>query len=301
MNDPIATARPTAHRQVRAGPLRHLLFAVFVALAPCVNAAVSGADNHLQVELVSARLALVPGQTAQLGLRLRHDAHWHTYWINPGDSGLPTTLAWTLPPGFHAQDIAWPLPQRFTVGGLYNFGYDGEVVLPVPLDVPADVQPGTTAHLAVLAKWLVCREECIPGKAELTLDLPITTAPAQPDPRWTHQFTDAERAQPQASAWTGTARLAGERIEIALRGPGLPEADRLDAFVAQRKLFDNKPPAIRRDGDALLIDAGRSEYFSIAPALRDLDLVLTAPTATGMRGWRVRVRLVTPIATPAQP
>ena len=133
---------------------------------------------------------------------LRHEPHWHTYWINPGDSGLPTTLAWTLPPGLKTQDIAWPLPKRFDVGGLYNFGYDGEVVLPVALSVPADAEPGTTAHIAVEAKWLVCREECIPGKASLTLDLPIVDRAAETG----RALDDAVRARAPCPA-------GGDRVE----------------------------------------------------------------------------------------
>src|SRR3982751_3346550 len=82
--------------------------------------------EHVSVELISEHSELAPGQSLQLGLLLRHEPHWHTYWINPGDSGLPTTVTWTLPEGLKTQDIAWPMPKRFDVGGLYNFGFDGE-------------------------------------------------------------------------------------------------------------------------------------------------------------------------------
>ena len=255
----------------------------------------SSATEHVSVELISEHASLLPGQSQQLGLLLRHEPHWHTYWINPGDSGLPTTLAWTLPPGLKTQDIAWPVPKRFDVGGLYNFGYSGEIVLPVALSVPADAQAGTSMHIAVVAKWLVCREECIPGKASLTLDLPIVTEPPKPDARWTMQFARARLAQPEATAWKGTTHSDGDRIAITLRGPSLPEGDGLDAFVSQRKLVDNKPPAIRRDGDALIVDFGKSEYFGTPP--ETFDLVLTQPSAVGVRGWRIQV----PFAAPAAP
>jgi DsbC/DsbD-like thiol-disulfide interchange protein len=251
--------------------------------------------GHVDVELISEHTSLLPGQSQQLGIRLRHEAHWHTYWINPGDSGLPTTLAWTLPPGLKTQDIAWPLPKRFDVGGLYNFGYDGETILPVTLSVPADAKAGTSAHIAVDAKWLVCREECIPGRKSLTLDLPITAEPPKPDARWTMQLARARLAEPQATAWKGTTHSDGDRIAVTLRGPGLPDAASLDAFVAERKIADNKPPAIRRDGDALTVEFGKSEYFGTPP--ETFDLVLTQPTAANMRGWRIQV----PLAAPAAP
>ncbi|MGH8172175.1 MAG: hypothetical protein ACREPX_03445, partial [Rhodanobacteraceae bacterium] len=142
-------------------------------------------------------------------------------------------------------------------------------------------------HLTANVKWLVCREECIPGKASLVLDLPIAAAPAKPDPRRTTEFANARLAQPQASAWKGDAAMTGDRIVITLRGAGLPTADGLDAFAAQRKLFDNKPPQIARDGDALIVSAGKSEYFVTSP--ETLDLLVTAPSAAGVRGWRVRI------------
>ncbi len=72
-------------------------------------------------------------------------------------------------------------------------------------------------------------------------------------------------AQPEATAWKGTTHADGDRIAITLRGPSLPDGDGLDAFVSQRKLVDNKPPAIRRDGDALIVDFGKSEYFGTPP------------------------------------
>lgn len=255
------------------------------------------AAEHVSVELIGEHTSLVPGQTLQLGLLLRHESHWHTYWVNPGDSGLPTTLTWTLPSGFKAQDIAWPLPKRFDVGGLYNFGYDGEVVLPIALSVPSNAQAGTSAHLAAEAKWLVCREECIPGKASLTLDLPLVAEAPTPDARWTMQFARARLAQPQATAWKGEARIDGDRVAIVLRGPSLPDVEGLDAFVEEHKLVDNKPPHFGLDGETLIVDFGKSEYFGTSPAT--FNLVLTQPSAVGVRGWRVQVPLAA--ATTAAP
>jgi thiol:disulfide interchange protein DsbD len=254
--------------------------------------------EHVEVELISEHTAVVPGQSLQFGLLLRHEPHWHTYWINPGDSGLPTTLRWTLPAGFKAEEIAWPLPKRFDVGGLYNFGYDGEVVLPVALSVPADAAPGSSAHVEVEAKWLVCREACIPGKASFAMDLPVVADPPKPDSRWTMQFARARArlAQPQATAWKGETRVDGDRIIVTLRGPSLPETEGLDAFVEQRKLVDNKPPTIRRDGDALTVGFAKSEYFAAEP--ETFDLILTRPAASGVRGWRVQVPFAATAAAP---
>jgi thiol:disulfide interchange protein DsbD len=268
-------------------PLFHrAVFALAYASPAC--AADETAFEPVRAELVAEHAALVPGHTLSLGVRLRHAPHWHSYWINPGDSGLPTTLAWSLPAGYTAGEVGWPVPKRFDVGGLHNIGYEGDVLLPVALKVPADAVAGSNAPLAVTVKWLACREECIPGKATLSLELPVAREMPRPDARVAAAFTTARLAQPQASAWSGSAHDGGARIAVRLAGAGLPSMSaRLDAFVVQRKVVGNAPPSIRRDGDALLIEAARSEYFTRAPV--DLDLVVTTTDGPAPRGWHVRV------------
>ena len=259
-------------------PVMRIFAAAFASLLTVsVAHAAAVADEHLEVELVGARDALVPGQTAWLGLRLKHAPQWHTYWINPGDSGLPTKLAWTLPAGYAAGGIAWPAPKRLDLGELTNFGYDGEALLPVPIKVPADAAIGTRAHLAVEAKWLVCHEECIPGKATLTLDLPVAQTAA--DTPYRQLFAHARASQPQPAPWPAQARLAGDRIEIAVRGTNLPDVPR-DGFVVQTRVVANAPPHIEARNGELLLTFAKSDYFTALP--KQFDLVLLDRNA---RSW----------------
>lgn len=268
------------------------------ACASQASTSTTDADRPLAVDLVSRTTALQPGADAQLGLRLRHAPHWHSYWINPGDSGLPTRVAWALPPGYAAGELEWPLPKRFVVGSLQNFGYENDIVLPVALTVPADARAGTRVRIKAEVKWLACREECIPGKQSVELELPIEARPAV-DPRWSALFDRAERERPRPVQWQGRAELDGERVQIRLQGADLPSTDALDAHAVQRKLLDNRRPTFRRDGDVLVIDAGRSEYFSQAP--ERFDLVLTVPGASGRRGWTVSLPLHDRAVAPSSP
>ncbi len=128
--------------------------------------------GELQAGLIAEKTAIAPGQTLTVGLRLIHDPHWHTYWRNPGDSGLPTQLEWQLPPGWKAGAIQWPTPKRIAVGPLANFGFEGDVVLPVELTAPASVA-GSEVRIVAKASWLVCKDVCIPGDAVLALRLPV--------------------------------------------------------------------------------------------------------------------------------
>ncbi len=129
--------------------------------------------GELQAGLVAEKTAVVPGQPLLVGLRLLHDPHWHTYWRNPGDSGLPTKLDWRLPPGWKAQEIQWPAPVRLPVGPLANFGFEGDLLLPVVLTPPAGLTAGSEIRLEAQASWLVCKDVCIPGEASLAIRLPV--------------------------------------------------------------------------------------------------------------------------------
>ncbi|MBS0608939.1 MAG: protein-disulfide reductase, partial [Proteobacteria bacterium] len=98
--------------------------------------AASVQTEHVRAELVAqAPEGVGPGKPLQLGLLFTHTPEWHTYWRNPGDSGLPTQLAWQLPAGLDAGEIAWPVPRKIPIGHLANYGYEGQVLLPVPVTV----------------------------------------------------------------------------------------------------------------------------------------------------------------------
>lgn len=245
---------------------------VWLALVPAVVPAQTPAA-HVHAELVSETSALVPGQLTWLGVRLIHEPHWHTYWINPGDSGLPTKLSWTLPAEMHAGAIDWPAPRRFDVGGLYNFGYDGDVLLPVPLDVSSRMRIGTTAPIAVTARWLVCREECIPGEATLALELPVA-AGARPDVRSQAAFVAARAARPRLASWRGSARLDDAHIVVTLTGGNLPAADALDVYVIERQAVTYAPPAVAAHAGMLTLTFAKSEYFVAPPPTLDLVLAV---------------------------
>lgn len=138
--------------------------------------------DEIEAELVSMSRWATPGGTVVVAVRQAIEPGWHTYWRNPGDSGGPTTLNWTLPTGVTAGEIVWPLPERQRLQGLVNYGYEGAVYLPVPIEVPANARPGTTLPLRVKALFLVCSDEmCIPRELTLGLDLPVREGAAPQD------------------------------------------------------------------------------------------------------------------------
>ena len=126
-----------------------------LALVPLTAPAEAVRQDHINAELVAATTAAVPGETLTVALRLEPDKHWHTYWRNPGDSGLPTRLRWDVPESIEPGPILWPFPERQPMGPLTNFGYSGEHFLLTDIPVPADFD-AEELTLDVAASWLVC-------------------------------------------------------------------------------------------------------------------------------------------------
>jgi thiol:disulfide interchange protein/DsbC/DsbD-like thiol-disulfide interchange protein len=171
--------------------------------------------------LVQAPEGIAPGRPFWLGLQLKHHGDWHTYWQNPGDSGLPTRLHWELPAGLSAGDIAWPLPKKFPLGPLTNYGYDGTILLLVPVEVASDFRPPADGQVSIglKANLLVCSNVCVPQDVSLTLTVPAHGASTMPASR----FEAAHRAIPAALPGPQAVELAdGGRI-LAVRVEGLPQ------------------------------------------------------------------------------
>jgi len=173
---------------------------------------------HGTVELVSEQQSILPGQTLHLGLHFRLEPRWHIYWINPGDSGEPPRLDWHLPAGLHAGAIEWPVPKRLPIPPLMDYGYEGEVLLPVRIEKTTGLAVGTTVTLAADMKAIVCREVCIPAKASLSLSLPVNAAPPREPSDVAPLFKTAMKAlpKPTPAGWRATAKDLGDSFELTV-------------------------------------------------------------------------------------
>ena len=230
--------------------------------------------DHIEVELVSEVDSVQPGEEIRVGLRMLPDEGWHTYWINPGDSGLAPELEWTPPDGAEISGIAWPYPQRLPIGHLVNYGYEGEHLLPVTVTLPGDLAPGDTFELDLRADWLVCEVECIPGDAELRLELPVRDAPADIKPEFSHLFSWADDRQPESVDWP--ARFSTESRALSVR---VDAAESLDAegwqfFPANDNIVDHSAEAgVIVENGLVQISQRLSTFFSGAPEQLDFLLV----------------------------
>ena len=234
---------------------------------------------HVEAELIAAKTAIVPGEPITVALRLAIEKGWHTYWRNPGDSGLPTTLTWKLPAGIEAGPIEWPAPRMLPVGPLVNYGYEGDVLHLVELRPGRALSEGAPVVLAARADWLVCKEVCIPEGADLTLTLPVS-ATAASDPRWGDAIAAARAALPVPLAgWRVSAAGSGTTIKLTLApdSPGAadPGVIRFFPYVTD-KIDPSGPQPVTREGDAFVL------ALPAAPTLAGpLDRIAGVVTAAG--------------------
>lgn len=257
-----------------------LLAAAFALLGCSAASAASPSavvvTPQVRTELVvHAPDGVVPGRTIALGLLIDHQPGWHTYWKNPGDAGLPTTFAWTLPAGVSAGEIAWPTPQRVPLGPLMNYGYDGRLLLPVPISIP----PGFAAEaleIALRAEWLVCKDICIPEGGEFALRVPARAASAS----HAAEFDAAQAAMPvRLPDAAASAEVAAGALK--LRVTGLPpswKGRELAFFPEVGGVIHNAAlPRARWDGEAWLAELPLDPQRSAGPST--IPAVLTAPGA----------------------
>jgi DsbC/DsbD-like thiol-disulfide interchange protein len=198
--------------------------------------------SHAKVALLAENGTLKPGQTASIGLFFDMEQGWHIYWVNPGDSGEAPRVQWNLPKGFRAGDIRWPAPVRLVTGNVIDYGYQGRVLLSVPLRVPADYNPNATAKLTADARYLICREVCIPAKAHAELLLPLAKG-ATPDAAATHQLFEDARARlpkPLPAGAKAQVRDDGKNFVLSVE-TGSPEM-KASFFPLEEDQLDNDVP-----------------------------------------------------------
>lgn len=204
--------------------MRKYLFSVFLLSVSGFTTVANAAffdTPQARVELVSEKEAAAPGETQWLGISFKPKDGWHVYWINPGDSGLPPRAEFSSQPtGSTFGALEFPTPDRITYGPLVNYAYPGEVLYPVKWKMPSQLKPGESVSVTVNLKWLICKEECVPGKAVLNLMLPVMEKDKFLSSSGTHEklFKEAIASLPVPS--TGKARLAvtDEKLEILYSG-----------------------------------------------------------------------------------
>jgi len=264
------------------------LLSTLMALAAPPGWGRAAETEHLKVQLISDTDAVQPGKPLLLGLRFEMQKQWHIYWRNPGDSGEPPRIQWKLPAGFQAGAVQWPAPERLGTGSVIDYGYRGSVLLPVELQTPRSLPVGGNITLSAEVSWLVCKDVCVPGKADLTLALPVRMAPGPaPASHALFQQAGSRLPMPMPPAWRAEATSEPGFLVLTVQGPGAAqaaffpfEADQIDHAAPQTampfpggvrlklKTSDQlaKLPA-RLDG---VLELGSGRAYAVSAAVRPL-------------------------------
>ncbi|WP_233490297.1 protein-disulfide reductase DsbD family protein [Thiocapsa marina] len=202
--------------------------------------------ENVTARLVAERIEVAPGETLDLALVFEIRPGWHTYWRNPGDSGDPPRIEWTLPDGVEAGPLRWPRPELIPVGPLTNYGYSERAVHLIALSVPADWPIGEPVRIRADVDWLVCEEHCIPesGRFDLTLATAAgageAVGPAPIDPAQAEVFAAARAELPRGRIEGAVLGAAGTGLGLVIPADGLPqEIDGVWFFAGEWGLIEH--------------------------------------------------------------
>jgi thiol:disulfide interchange protein DsbD len=242
-------------------------------------------SNHVMVTLIGETTNVVPGRPFQVALRQQIKPGWHTYWSNPGESGLPTTISWSLPKEFAATPVSWPTPERFKAGPVVSYGYEGEVLLPIAIDVPSAMRPGSVVTLSAHVGWLACSDICVPEEADVSLSVPVGDTPRL-DPLLTDVFAAARAKLPITNPFPTTTTSSSDQIVLQI---AIGDATRLTGitFFPQDPdvIDDDAAQSITAGSDGLSIALRRNESKTLPAVLKGVlayrDLATQAAGAPG--------------------
>ena len=235
------------------------------------------AGRHVQALLAADAEGVMPGGTIHVALNQKIQPGWHTYWRNPGDSGQPTTVTWTLPAGWTVGELVWPKPRQLRTGPLMDYGYEGQMLLPQTLTAPADAKPGQSVTLRAVASYLVCKDVCVPEDANLTLTVPVVAAEAAPDATWGGAIATTLARAPKPGPLTAAMTAGPTAIKLSITGAPVKGGDFPNAYFYpyDASAIDHpQPQTIERGPDGLTLTLAPGSGFKSGPAPTHLQGVI---------------------------
>ena len=262
---------------MRLFTLLPVLFILLLAPIPLAAQPVA----QTKVELLADHAVVTPGQKLQIGLRLVSPPHWHTYWKNPGDAGSPTEIAWEKQPLATFGDWQWPAPRLFRQDTIYNFVYEGDTLIPIPLSISSSAKPGEKITLRGTAAWLECDDSsCHPQEAPVSLTLTVGEKPVPATNA--ARFLQARAAQPiESDAWQISSSRQGNTLSLRLT-PANAEANTavsgIRFFPSDEQIPASAEPQITTDGTT------RVFTFNVTDAYKKDGTALTG-VLTASHSW----------------
>lgn len=260
-------------------------------------------DKNVEARLVASVSTIQPGVPFTLGLQFTIDRTWHTYWANPGETGIPTSLELALPEGFTAGPLQFPVPKKFIIDYGFGvreagYGYETSVIHPMTVTPPATLTPGQKITLSGKSAWLMCDPNtCVPGKADLSITLEVGAA-AAPSPEAT-AIASAVSRLPQPVAAPAKIALEGTNVVLTATLPAgaIPEGAKLAFHPLKNQVLDAFADAtVSVTGETVTISAAKHESLTAAPA--DFSGVLAIEVPGKKTGFEISTSGVAATATP---
>ncbi len=135
-------------------------------------------ERYTSVKIIPEKNKVQPGETITIATEITLAPHWHVYWKNPGDSGIPVNVQWSAPENITIQGIKWPTPDKISYEILANYGYYERVVLLQSFVFPDEFKDEPIT-LSAKIDMLVCNEICIPESDQISITLNDPLKPAE--------------------------------------------------------------------------------------------------------------------------
>ncbi len=243
------------HARKATGPDAMIIHRDQAKSLPALLATQTRTDGPVNVQLVCEQNGIAPGEPFSVGLFIQHQPDHHTYWKFPGVIGLPTSIQWNLPKGFHAGPIRWAHPQKTKMAVYTVWGYEKNTLLICRITPPQSLRPGQAVEIRADAQWMACAKDCNPGYKSFFLRVPVLNNPT-PMPRWAKRFHQTRQSWPRkTTAWSFHAETTDHGFELI----GLPKAGVQNTlgdvyFFNENKMVDsNQPQPLRWLSDGRLV------------------------------------------------
>jgi DsbC/DsbD-like thiol-disulfide interchange protein len=261
-----------------------LMAAGIPLVSPLMAAGVK--SGHAEAELIANSATYKPGAPLTLGIRLKVEEGWHSYWVNPGVGGMPLKVTWTLPEGWKAGELRQPVPKKFMTGELPGFGYEGEAIFLAEVTPPAGAQG--EVELKAKVSWLTCDDSaCVPGDAELSLKLPAGAGTSGGDVAAISQA--AKKVPVTMEGAELTVEEAAGTLTLRLKTPETVNLQGCVVYPATPEVVDPSATIVFKRAKAEWIaTVKKNEYAEETPTLLDIVLAGGMLEKPYLVSWRAK-------------
>ncbi len=202
--------------------------------------------NRISASLTPEQTRPAPGDTLQLAIRMTPAPGWHGYWQNPGDSGMPPKVAWTLPGDLTASPLLHPVPTAKTMAGFKSYVFDGPFALLTSIKLPSTLAPGTVIPIEGELSWLACSVDlCVPESTTIRTQIEINSG--RETTVRDSAFQSYRAALPSPFSPEGSFTRDGDQITIKLKTPPAINSSAIRFFPMSSQV--SQPTSVTQSGD----------------------------------------------------